>query len=109
MEITINQPPDSQLKLIPVASEQIKDGGEKVTVINCDGMKYKVIDRFTFDKGGAWPKGFMHIVMGNRVSMETIWKKYPKSDYLFVFVTEPMDEEAVVVKPGTNAVPKMMD
>ena len=112
MNLHIQQMPDSNCKLIPVASELIPEG-EKVETITHEGKVFEVVDRFIFEKGDFIPKGFLKIVRGKEIDINEIWKKYNKSNDLIVYVCFPLAKEAAKIEAKESEkeaeIPKILD
>lgn len=87
MNLEINQIPTSDYRFIPVAS-QLLDGKplSDYKTISCGSEVWEITDHFTYQKGEFMPMGFLKLVIGQDIEMETIWRKYPTSTSLIVFV-----------------------
>ena len=82
MNLTV-QAPNSKTVLIPVASELIK-GKFATDVETVNGLK--VNHFYEQVKGEFFQSALFRLALGVEVKEEDIWKKYKKSDKIFLFV-----------------------
>ena len=112
MEIQINQIPNSKIILIPVASQNISGLAIDVNIITCKNKYYKVLSAFSYKKGELYPGDLMLIAIGKEVSEESIWRSYPKSDKIYIFIckeTEKPKEEKKKKKKKKVTSAKLFD
>ena len=87
MEISVNLIPKHNTQLIPVASENLegKFSADIKTIVS-KNKKYKVFDYYVYEKGENYPRALIKLATGVDLDSVDIWKKYPNSKIIFLFV-----------------------
>lgn len=99
MQLKVNQIPNSKSILIPVANENlnhrfISDFKE----IECNGEYFSVFDYFVYLKTDYYPRSLMKLATGIDLKSEDIWRKYPNSDSIILFVCERIEKDKEEIK-----------
>lgn len=85
MEIKVNIPPNQGV-LIPLPSEKVNLPSD--VILEIEGKKVKPFDWYTFEKNEPFPKALFFLATGMELTSEAIWKKYPNSDKIYLFVVK---------------------
>jgi len=99
MNLNIDKIPESDYKLIPVASQLVP---KDLKTITHKETLYEIVDSYQFKKGEFIPKGFLLFVMGKEIDLDLFWRRYPESKYLKIFVCKPTTAEEYVEKLTEN-------
>lgn len=88
MKLNISKIPETKFRLIPVASQLlVKTKAPEVNEIESEGVVYTISDYFRYNKNEFIPKGVFRVATGlDEVDFNLIWKKYPESNAIYLFV-----------------------
>jgi len=95
MEIEVTKIPKNKTVLIPVANENLKevDFVTDIRIIKCGGRTFRVFDYFLQEKGEFHQRALFYFALGQDINRDSLWKAYPDSDKIFLFVCTELDTE----------------
>lgn len=94
MELNISKIPQSNKFLVPVASQNLNtDFATDIKTLVCGERKLKVFQYFVYQKGEVASTGLFFLAMGFHMDLDEIWKIYPKSEKIYLFICEEIIEQ----------------
>jgi hypothetical protein len=89
MEIVVEKIPTSSAKLIPIASERLNGvHPQLVTAIKNQDMVFEVFDFYKITQYDMYPTALMFAAFGADYKPDLVFKQYPKSNAIYLFVTK---------------------
>ncbi len=94
MELNISKIPQSDKFLVPVASQNMNtDFATDIKTLVCGERRLQVFDHFVYQKGEMASTGLFFLAMGFHMDLDQIWKLFPQSDKIYLFICQEIKEE----------------
>jgi hypothetical protein len=106
VDLTVQKIPKSEVILIPVANENLKDikFATDIDFIHCGEKSYEVFDFFEQEKDDPiHQRALFYMALGKNIFSDSLWKAYPNSHKIFLFVCKETEGKKEV-KVGRTVV-----